>query len=118
MQQIQNNEVLRLSFAFSLSIIAYARLLKESKQFEIAGQLIRSGTSICANLIEAQNAESKSDFIHKCKIAGKESDETEYWLLLCQQTPSMPSCISLLDQIRSLNKLINAIITTSKKRLP
>lgn len=116
LQQIQKNEILRLSFNFSLSVIAYVQKLKDSRQFEIANQLMRSGTAICANLIEAQNSESKNDFIHKCKIAGKEADETEYWLLLCQHTPGLPSFETMLDEIRSLNKIINAIITTSKKR--
>lgn len=55
----------------------------KQKKFVIAKQLLKSGTSIGANSVEAQNAESKADFIHKIKIAAKEADETQYWLLLC-----------------------------------
>ena len=57
--------------------------LEEQRKYVIARQLLRSGTSIGANVHEAQNAESKSDFIHKFKIAAKEVEETKYWLLLC-----------------------------------
>ena len=81
---IQKNEVVRLAFQFSLSIIEYCEKLESERKFVIARQLLKSGTAICANVIEAQNSESRADFIHKFKIAGKESEETEYWLLLCQ----------------------------------
>jgi four helix bundle protein len=53
----------------------------------MANQLFKSGTSIHANIREAQNAESKADFIHKMKIAAKEAEETEGWILLCQHAP-------------------------------
>lgn len=76
------NQVVDLTFMFSLNIIAYVEQLEEHKKFVIAKQLLRSGTSIGANIREAQNSESKADFIHKFKIAAKEADETEYWLLL------------------------------------
>jgi len=77
---------LELSFEFALQIIVYCELLEENRKFVIAHQLLKSGTSIGANIREVQNAESNSDFIHKLKIAAKEADETEYWLLLCQKS--------------------------------
>ena len=57
--------------------------LEELKKYVISNQLLKSGTSVGANVREAQNCESKADFIHKFKIAAKDADETEYWLLLC-----------------------------------
>jgi four helix bundle protein len=76
--------------------------------------LLRSGTSIGANVREAQNAESKPDFIHKLKIAAKEADETEYWLLLCQKSYQYGICDELLNQLTSIIKVLSRIISTSK----
>src|SRR4051794_33810423 len=77
----EKNLIVELSFEFALKIIKYVEILEQDKKFVIARQLLRSGTSIGANIREAQNAESKTDFIHKMKIGCKEADETEYWLL-------------------------------------
>jgi four helix bundle protein len=60
------------TIAFSLEVIKYVELLEEKRKFVIANQLLKSGTSIGANVHEAQNAESKADFVHKFKIAAKE----------------------------------------------
>ncbi len=76
----KRNEILELSFEFALQIISYCEVLEENRKYVIARQLLKSGTSIGANIREAQNAESNQDFIHKLKIATKEADETEYWL--------------------------------------
>ena len=73
---LENNPLLKLTFAFSLLVIEYCEELEIEKRFIVAKQLIRSGTSVGANAMEAQNAESKADFIHKIKIAAKEADET------------------------------------------
>lgn len=78
-------------------------------------QILRSGTSIGANIKEAQNAESKADFIHKLKIALKEADETEYWLFLCNTIGTYPNCEKLIVQLQSILKLLNKIIGTSKR---
>ncbi len=86
----QNNPILKETFEFSISIVEYTELLQENRKFAISNQIIRSGTSIGANVKEAQNAESKADFIHKMKIALKEADETEYWLFLCKNLKSYP----------------------------
>ncbi len=79
------NPILKLTFQFSLEIIKYTELLESIRKYNLSNQLFRSGTSIGANVKEAQNAESKADFIHKMKVAAKEADETEYWLLLCKK---------------------------------
>ena len=81
----------------------------------MANQLFRSGTSIHANIREAQNAESKVDFIHKMKIAAKEAEETEGWLLLCRYSTSYPDFGNLLENLTSILKLLNKIIGTSKR---
>lgn len=79
----KENIVVIQSFQFALDIIRYCESLQENKKFVIANQLLKSGTSIGANIREAQNAESKADFVHKFKIAAKEIEETSYWLELC-----------------------------------
>lgn len=92
----KRNEILELSFEFAVQIVAYCELLEENRKYVIARQLLKSGTSIGANIREAQNAESRQDFIHKFKIAAKEAEETEYWLLLCSRTQTYPSTEALL----------------------
>ena len=82
----------------------------------IARQLLKSGTSIGANIIEAQNSESKADFIHKFKIAAKESEETEYWLLLCDYSKQYPDCKHLLSKAKYLSRMIGKILSTSKRK--
>lgn len=116
-EAIDKNPVVKLSFEFSLEVIAFCELLESQKRFVIARQLLKSGTSIGANVIEAQNAESKADFIHKFKIAAKEAEETEYWLLLCKHAKGYPACDALLPKIESLNRMIGKIISTSKNSI-
>jgi len=113
----KRNEVLELSFEFALQIIVYCELLEANRKYVIARQLLKSGTSIGANIREAQNAESKLDFIHKLKIAAKEADETEYWLLLCEKSTNYPSTASLLTQLISIKKLLNNIIATMRRKI-
>jgi four helix bundle protein len=112
-----DNVLMKMSFEFAIHIIQFSEILEENKKFVVARQLIRSGTAAGALVRESQNAESKLDFIHKLKIAAKELDETEYWLLLCDAIESYPSPGELLDQVTSLQKLLNKIISTSKKNL-
>ena len=69
------NEILDLSFEFALNIINFVEELEGKKKFVVANQLLKSGTSIGANIFEAQSAESKADFIHKLKISDKEAKE-------------------------------------------
>ena len=84
MRNDKKNVIVDLTLQFSLKIIYYCEELESKKKYIIARQLLKSGTSIGANVREAQNAESKADFIHKLKISAKEADETEYWLTLCK----------------------------------
>jgi len=91
--------------------------LDERKKFAISNQLLRSATSIGANVREAQNAESQPDFIHKLKIAAKEAEETMYWLDLCLYSPSYPNTEKEKEELNSIIKIINKIIGTLKSRM-
>ena len=103
----KRNEILELSFEFALQLIDYCELLEEKRKYVIARQLLKSGTSIGANVRETQNAESKLDFIHKLKISAKEADETGYWLLLCEKSSNYPSPSNLITSIVSIKKTRN-----------
>jgi len=113
-----NNPILKLSFDFSLMIIQYCEQLEAERKYIIARQLFRSGTSIGANAMEAQNAESKADFIHKMKIAAKEAEEAQYWLWLCQYANNYPDCALPQAKLEEVNKVLGKIISTSKKKSP
>lgn len=110
----RENLIIELSFSFALKIIRYVEQLESQKKYIIARQLLKSGTSIGANVREAQNAESKADFIHKMKIAAKEADETEYWLLLCSNSENYQDCEDLLNDCVSIAKVLSKIIGSSK----
>ena len=115
MRDDRPNPIVDMTFVFSLSVIEFCEYLNELKKFNISNQLFRSGTSIGACVREAQNAESKADFIHKMKIAAKEADETTYWLLLCKESSFLPSSDGLLYNIENISKVLSKIIATSKK---
>ena len=109
------NEILELSIDFALEMIQFSELLESRRKFVIANQLLKSGTSIGANIFEAQSAESRADFIHKMKIADKEAKETEYWLILCEKSQNYPFDENLKSKLLSIQKLLSKIISTSKK---
>lgn len=104
-----------MTFDFSIKIVMYCELLENNRKFVISNQLLKSGTSIGANVREAQNAESKADFIHKMKIALKEVEETEYWFQICQNIETYPDCEKLLENISEIKKVLTKIVATSKK---
>ncbi len=89
MRDDKDNIIVDLTFKFSLAIIDYCEQLESKKKYIIARQLLKSGTSIGANTREAQNAESKADFIHKFKIAAKEADENAILVTLMQRIRSL-----------------------------
>ncbi len=110
-----DNLIVKLTFEFSLLIIAYTEKLQVQKRYALANQLFRSGTSMGANVREAQGAESRADFIHKCKIAAKEAEETDYWLALCHHAPSYESPGDLPDKLLSIRKILSKIISSSRQ---
>jgi len=111
---IQKNVIVEKSFAFALQIIEFSEILEEHKKYIIARQVLKAGTSIGANIYEAQSAESKADFIHKMKIADKEANELEYWLKLCESAKNYPYQFELQENLVVLKKLLSKIISTSK----
>lgn len=113
---IDGNLILKLCFDFSLSVLEYCEKLDADRRFVISRQLLKCGTAIGANATEAQNAESKADFVHKFKIAAKEAEETQYWLLLCSYSKNYPDCGDLLHKIEEINRVLCRIISSSKER--
>lgn len=111
---LKENLIVTLTFQFSLDVVTFVEMLEANRKYAVANQLIRSGTSIGANVREAQNAESRADFINKLKIAAKEAEETDYWLEICQQSKSYPNCEELLAQVLSIKKILSKIIASSK----
>lgn len=108
------------SFRFALRIVRlYKHLVKEKKEFVMSKQILRAGTSIGANIREAQNAQSKLDFIHKLSISQKEADETLYWLELLNQSEYLETPIfdSLFNDASELLRLLKSIILTTRSNL-
>lgn len=104
------------SFEFAVEIVYLYKVLCEKKEFVLSKQLLRSGTSIGANVREAEHAQSKADFIHKLSISLKEANETEYWLDLLFETKflSETEFESIKLKIVEILKLLTSIINTSK----
>ena len=113
-EKYKDNAILLKSFDFAKKIVVYAEDLESKRKFVVANQVLKSGTSIGANIKEAQNAESKADFIHKVKIAMKEAEETEFWLFLCNELESYPNCENILEDVFEILKITNKIIATAK----
>lgn len=115
----ENNQVVQKSKAFAIRIIRlYQHLTTEKKEHILSKQILRSGTSIGANIRESIRAQSTADFLSKMQIALKEASETEYWLELLVETDYITEKAgkSLLDDCEELIKLIVAIVKTSKER--
>ena len=113
----RENAVQEKSLQFAVRIVKLCRIIRNEKhEYELASQLLRSGTSIGANISESKNAQSRSDFINKLNIALKESDETEYWLKLLYKTEILDkqSYISIHSDCAELIRLLTSIIRTSK----
>ena len=117
MQELKTkNPIVVLTFRFSIKIIGYEKTLEQSRKYIIARQLLKPGTSIGANVWEAQHAESRADFIHKIKIAAKEAEETIYWLMLCNDVNGYnKDCESLIENCKEIRRVLAKIIFTSKQ---
>ena len=117
MRNDKDNLIVGLTFDYSLEVIKFSEHLRSLNKFEMSSQIFRSGTSIGANIREAQNAESKADFIHKFEISAKEVDELEYWLKLCEKSDFYPKPNkNLLEELKIIGKIISKIIVSSKKK--
>ncbi len=102
--------IVERSRQFALQIISFTRIARDSGWRPLSEQLFRSGTSIGANMSEAQQAESRKDFIHKCRIAAKEAKETRYWLSLCRDSPHLPYTEGLYEESDAINAILATII--------
>lgn len=111
------NIIREKSYAFAVGIIKlYQKVSGDNKEYVLSRQLLKSGTSIGANVREAINAESGPDFIHKLAIAQKECDETLYWLELMKETGYIVEnqYSKLYNKAHELLKIIRSIILSSK----
>ncbi len=115
---MKNNPIKDRSFKFSLSIIKLYKKLQGNNEFVISKQLLRSGTSIGANIEEANAAQSKKDFLHKMSIASKEARETSYWLRLLKESDLIKTSVDEhLDEINQIIKIITKIVKTTSTNL-
>lgn len=108
------------SFEFAKGILHSSDALPNNvKGWTLAKQLIRSGTSIGANLREADNAYTESDFCHRCNIARKEASETQYWIELCVECGVLPSepGLRLATEADELTRVLSAIVKKVQTRL-
>lgn len=114
---MKDNVIKRKSFEFALRVVKlFEYLQSEKREYIMSKQLLRSGTAIGALVREAEQAESKSDFIHKMAIAQKEANETDYWLELLFQSGYFENnqYQSVKSDVSEINKLLSSIIITSK----
>jgi four helix bundle protein len=110
--------IIEKSFIFALDIIELYKVLIENSEFVISKQLLRCGTSIGANVNEAQAASSKRDFLNKMSIAAKEVRESDYWLKLLSQSQVVKKDYSkYLTDINEIIKILTAIVISTKNNL-
>lgn len=120
MSEKKENIMIQKSFDFAVRIVKlYQYLCNSKKEFVISKQLLRSGTAVGALVREAQNAESKQDFIHKLGIAQKECDESIYWIEILVHTDYLSDneSQSIKNDAVELLKILRSAILTSKKSL-
>ncbi len=110
----EGNVIKEKSFDFALRIISLYQVLKENNEYVLSKQLLRSGTSIGANIEEASAASSKKDFINKMAIASKEARETIYWLKLLQRSNLVKyDFTSIMKDIEEIIMILTAIVKSS-----
>lgn len=117
---MKENIIQQKSFAFAVKIIkTYKYLIETKKEFVLSKQLLKSGTSVGANIEEALGGQSKKDFIAKLSIAYKEARETKYWLLLLKEVRylSHDEFSSVFNDCEEILKILGKIQKTSKEKL-
>lgn len=116
----EKNIFVTKSFAFAIDVVKICQSIIEARgEYVLTKQLLRSGTAVGALIREAQNAESKADFIHKLAIAQKECDETIYWLELMKETEyvSETEFKKLSNEALELLKMLRSSILTTKQKI-
>ena len=116
---MKDNIILDKSFKFAIRVVKlYKYLCNEKKEFVLSKQLLRCGTSIGANVNEAQAGQSRADFISKMSIASKEARESKYWIELLIKTDYLDiednHTKSLLNDIKEIQKLLTSIVKSSQ----
>ena len=117
---MNKNIVKEKSFDFAIRIVKlYKYLMEEKKEFVLSKQILRSGTSVGANINEAQQAQSKKDFLMKMNIALKECTETRYWIDLLSATDyiNQEQKISIINDCIELEKLLTSIVKTTSNQM-
>ena len=115
---MKDNVIVDKTYAFASRIVKlYKYLTQEQKEYVLSKQILRSGTSIGANVEEAVAASSRADFIHKLTIAAKEARETAYWLRLLHDNEFLPTPIfhSVYQDIVEIKRIIGSIVISTKK---
>ena len=115
----KNNLIREKTFKFSLQIIVLYKQLKDQNEYVLSKQILRSGTSIGANVEEATAAQSRKDFISKMSIASKEARETNYWLRLLRDSKLCKDIDydHYIGKCEELIKILTSIVKTSQKTL-
>jgi len=111
----EENVILEMSYAFALGIMLLAKLIRENREYDLASQLWRAGTSIGANVEEAQAAQSRADFRSKMAIAAKEARESHYWLRLARDGSVLTAdqVAPLIDDIETIKRILTSIVKSS-----
>lgn len=116
---MKQNIILDMSFAFAARIVRLSSYLaNEKKEYVLSRQVLRSGTSIGANVKEAVVAQSRKDFIAKLNISLKEANETEYWLQLLNATGYLDDVDSILEDNRGIIRVLTSIIKSTNNNTP
>ena len=121
MKDVNNNIIATKSKQFAIKCIRlYQYLCEQKHEFTLSKQLLRSGTSIGANVWESQKAESTADFVHKLKVSLKEANESYYWLMLLHETEfiSEKEAISMLADCDEVIRILTSIIKSKLQFAP
>lgn len=117
--EVKGNIIKEKTYKFALKVIKVYKLLANQKEYVISKQLLRSGTSIGANVEEAIGGQSRKDFIAKLAISYKEARESKYWINLLKDSDILDEniAIELLSDCEEICKIISKIISTAKQKL-
>jgi four helix bundle protein len=112
----EDNLILDKSYAFALEVMKLSKRIREQREYDLASQFWRAGTSIGANVEEAQAAQSRADFHSKMSIAAKEARETHYWLRLTRDGNVLAEseCAPLITDIESVKRILTSIVMSSR----
>ena len=116
-KRMKENIIEKKSFEFALKVIELYRNLISQNEYVLSKQLLKSGTSIGANVVESSAAQTKKDFITKMSIASKEARETKYWLNLLSQSKLVKINLNdYLSDIDEIIKILTSIVKSSQER--